>query len=289
MSSIKLEDLKIDLKSNKEKLEILEKKLIELTHSLTDKKQTFDEEIVKINEALEKNKGKIISFNVSGQKFRTKINTLNAFPDTMFTKIILNQSLLDKEIIYLDRDPFYFDVILNFLRFKVIDYSRFSLIEKRILLQEAEYFEVKEISREISHIMNNVEIVKFVFNGSYTYKGKTAGTNRFEDLTDKSLMKGICAVSPGNIIFTLNKEVEITSIDIGGYNGNKEIWNVENGAGASISISNDKVSWKTVGSIPNGFGSEIKNVRLVSEKGKFIKFSSTSNYVGIGYLKLNTD
>lgn len=287
--SVALVDLKNDLISNKSKLEILESKLEGLVSMVQEKKNFFDVEKKEIEDILNENKLKIIKFNVSGKIFKTRLSTLAAFPNTFFAKLVKSKFLINQDIIYLERDPFYFDIILNFLRFKTIDYNRFNSGEKRLLLAEANFYEISQIVKSVQDSFNRLEIVKFEFSGPYAYKGKIAGTNRLEDLSDKSLMKGICAASPGTITFTLNKFAVITSIDIAGYNGNSEVWNSENGSGASIVASEDKVNWTSVGTVPVGFGKEIKNVSLLKVKAKYLRFYSTTTYVGIGYLKLYSD
>lgn len=287
--SVNLEDLKNDLIKNKTKLEDLESKLEGLISLVQEKKNYFESETKEIEEILNQNKNKIIKFNVSGKIFKTRISTLAAFPNTYFWKIIKSKQLLNQDTIFLDRDPFFFDVVLNYLRFKTIDFSRFNSGEKRILLIEASFYEIPNIVNAIQDSFNNLEIVKFEFNGPYAYKGKKAGTNRLEDLSDKSLMKGICAASPGSITFTLNKLAELSCIDIGGFNGDSEIWNCENGSGASIVASEDKVKWVSVGTVPLGFGKEIKTVKLLKMKVKYLKIYSTTSYVGIGYLKLHSE
>jgi hypothetical protein len=99
-------------------------------------------------------------------------------------------------------------------------------------------------------------------------------------------MKGICANSPGTITFELSGEYKLKAILIGGYNGNNHIWNKEHGSGATISLSVDKKAWINIGTVPVGFGSDIKTVNISEEsKGKYLRFSSTS-HLGIGYLKL---
>ena len=150
---------------------------------------------------------------------------------------------------------------------------------------EAQFFEITELQNQLGDFNAKLEIVEFEHSGNYSYKNKIAGTGRVEDLNDRSLQKGICATSPGFIIFTLNDEFTLTELDIGGFCGNASLWNSANGEGATIQISNDKTNWVTIGAIPTGFGNDIKTVKLTKASGKFLKFSSTT-YLGIGYLNL---
>jgi len=130
-----------------------------------------------------------------------------------------------------------------------------------------------------------IEMVSFDSSGNYIVNGITAGTNRIEDLNDRSLTKGICAKINGWIIIELKKQYEVNEIEIGGWNGNKAIWGVSNGSGASISTSLDKSNWSSVGAIPTNYGAQIQKVSLKCTPTRYIKFEQNS-YIGIGFLKI---
>jgi len=130
-----------------------------------------------------------------------------------------------------------------------------------------------------------MDIIRFEYSGPYNYNNQIAGTNRLEDISDRSLKKGICAITPGWIIFELNDEWEISEIEIGGFAGNNSLWAPENGAGATILTSLDKSNWATVGSVPSGFGTTIKTVKLTKSVARYLKFTCT-NYLGIGYFSI---
>ena len=103
------------------------------------------------------------------------------------------------------------------------------------------------------------------------------------DIKDKSCTKGICANSPGWIVIELNQEWEFDTIMVGGWKGNSTLWYADNGAGAQILTSTDKTNWKSVGTIPYGYGNNIATVKLTKSSARYIKFNCNS-YVGIGYL-----
>lgn len=279
-----MDSLKTELQENKLKLDIIEKKLeeeIKLVQDKHDRWHKIEEEVREIVNS----ENKIVTINVSGEIFQSRLNTLSSMQDTLFYKIIHSKQLNLDETLYFDRDPKYFGIILDYLRYRKCNYSRLSKQEKLELKFEAEYFEIKDICDKLNEIFGELEIVKFEYSGSYTYNNQTAGTNRLDDLSDRSLQKGICAKTPGWIIFELNDEYEIEIIDIGGFGGNASLWNRENGAGATIQTSLDKITWNTVGSIPSGYGSEIMTVKLSKSQAKYLKFTS-NNYLGIGYLKI---
>ena len=89
-----------------------------------------------------------------------------------------------------------------------INYKRFSKQELLELRNEADYYEIGEIVSYLDDRMKDIEFANFEFSGEYIYNGQTAGTNKVEDLKDRSLKKGICATSPGWIVIELNDEWE---------------------------------------------------------------------------------
>jgi len=131
--------------------------------------------------------------------------------------------------------------------------------------------------------------VSFESSGQYSYSTYgVAGTNNVEhlnDFTDRSLLKGICAASPGWINIDLSDKITIQDIEIGGWNGNSSLWSVTNGSSATISTSNDKSSWVQVGTIPSGFGATIVRVTLTKTEAKYVRFQHTG-YLGLGYFRI---
>ncbi len=278
--------LKEELSIYKNKLSYIESQLQDQIHSVEDKTDKWKKEEDIIKALLQENGNKIITFNISGTIFKTKLKTLSVNKESLFYKLLIHNKDLDfSEVFYFDTDPFWFEVILNFIRYSSIDFSRFDSEQKHRLLIEAEFFEVKELINKLNRHLLDVELISFEFNAPYVYQGKKVGTNLIDDLNDKSLMKGICAMTPGCITFELSNESTLNSLLIAGYNGNTQIWNKDQGEGATISISKDKQTWTNIGTVPTGFGSEIKLVKLLEESGKYLRFSSTS-HLGIGYLKV---
>ena len=290
-----MEGLKTEIYEKKDKLAVLEKQLEEQINSLSSKEQSYEALCKDMDELIASRGEEIVKFNCSGEVFMIKLKTLLSVRDTFFYKLFnkgfdkKNKIFLDNENTYfLDRTPRFFLMVLDFLRFKKIDVKRLNKEDKIDLRYEAQYFEVSDLCNQLGEFSAKLEIVEFEHGGDYAYKGKVAGTGRIEDLKDRSLQKGICSTSPGLLLFTLNDEYKITEIDVGGYCGNASLWNAANGEGATILTSVDKATWITVGSIPNGFGSEIKKVKLTTSNAKFIKFTS-NNYLGIGYLDIKTE
>ena len=277
--------LKDDLILLKTRLETIESQLTGQMKEIENREQKWKS----MEERCDKiycNQTDIVRFNVGGEKFATSVNTLLRTPNTLFCKLIESGRLDLKEEIFFDRSAEIFPFILDFLRTKDINYKNFSKDQLAILKEDAEYYNIYEITSHLNVKLQDIEFVSFTSSGSYIYNGKTAGTNKVEDLKDKSCMKGICASSPGVITIVLNAEFEFETMEMGGWKGDSSLWGADNGAGATISTSVDGENWKVVGTVPSGFGYDIKTVKLSRSSGKFIKFDKTS-FLGIGYLNIN--
>jgi hypothetical protein len=245
-------------------------------------------EIDSYAEYMRRNENHIVNFNVCGKRYSTKVETLLNIKDTFFYKLVTSKKVNLKDEIFISRDPKMFSLILDYLRKKTINLKRFSKSELVRFRFEAEYFELNDIINEIGDNTQEIDIVGFEFSGPYMSGNVEIGTNKLEDVFDKNLYTGgICATSPGYIIFELNKEWEIESVEVGGYGGNTSYWSVENGYSATIEFSTDKDKWTNIGSIPSGFGSNIATVRLSSKKkAKWVRFKHNS-LLGIGYVHFN--
>lgn len=282
-----MDGLKSEILEKKEKLILMEKRLDEEISNLASKEELYQKQCSEMDYFKSKHGEELVNINCSGKLFTTKLGTLLGIRDTFFYRLF--QGGFDhKQIIELDRNPRFFLQILDFLRFRKLDINSLKKEDKMDLRFEAQYFEITDLLNQLGEFNAKLEITSFEYSGDYSYKGKIAGTGRLEDLSDKSLQKGICATSPGFILFTLNDEFKIKELKIGGFCGNASLWNSANGEGATILTSVDKTNWITVGAIPNGFGTDIKTVMLTPSVGKYIKFQSTT-YLGIGYLEIKSE
>ena len=148
------------------------------------------------------------------------------------------------------------------------------------------YIESKILEPGIEAKTGKAKIISFDFSGVYEFKNRIAGTNNVGDLEDETRTKGICANTPGYIIFELDNIYVISSIQIGGYKGDSTLWYPMNGASASILVSKDRMKWEEVGKVNSKFCNNIISQNLKSEEGKYIKLQGRS-YVGVGYFTVN--
>lgn len=277
-------NIKTDLDGLTEKLENLEENVNEKVAELNERElrwKKLDEEV----ENIRKNHNQIVKFNVSGEHFATRTDTLLRVKDTLFYKIVMTKKFDLSQEIFIDRSNKHFGLILNYLRYDRINYAKLSSDDFEELKTEADYYELIDVVNYLEERLREPVFVNFTFSGPYNSGGVTVGTNKLEDMADRNLNTGICANSPGWIIFELNQEFEISSVEVGGFTGNTSLWGASNGSGASIQTSTDNVSYSTVGSVPSTFSNSIVQVTLNKSKVKYIKVNHSS-YLGLGYFKV---
>jgi hypothetical protein len=236
------------------------------------------EDLTKINEGT-------CFLNIGGEKYEVSLYTLKSRRGTIFYKQILRGEIKKGSTTFYDRDSTYFPIILNFLRTGKLKTPKLTEDQEDDLLSEAQFYEVNYIIETLKATPQEVEYTAVETSGNFTYNDQVVGTNSHKDLRNKSLLKGVCANTPGVITITFSRVVEFDEIDIAGYNGNSLAWFVGNGREANIYTSLDKSKWTHIGQIPNDFGAEIKNLKVTKSKGKYIKFSH-NDHLGIGYLDI---
>lgn len=91
----------------------------------------------------------IIHLNVGGQRFSTSRQTLTSTPDSFFCSLLSGRISSHKDetgAIFIDRDPFFFGKILNYLRTKEIQLNN---IDIHSLRHEAEFYGIKPLVRRL--------------------------------------------------------------------------------------------------------------------------------------------
>lgn len=270
----------------KGKLELLEKELTDQMMELEVKAEKWAK-IDEDAEAILKSGNLMISFDVGGKKFQTKLETILSIKDTLFYKLVLSKKIDLTQEIFIDRSNEYFFIVLSFLRNKKVNISLFSNKQLKEIREEASFYELTDLVGNIDEALSEVYFLGFESNGTYNSGGTIAGTNCIDHINnfeDRSMKNGICCTSPGWIIFELNRETEFEEFEVGGWGGNTTIWGHTNGNGATVYTSIDKVNWNSVGTIGNSLSTIIKQ-KVSKSKGKYIKIQSTS-YLGIGYFKI---
>jgi hypothetical protein len=282
--------LKDELINLKGKLENLEEELTNQMMALEIRAEEWHKKDEEVEALMKAKKDAIITLNIGGKLFQTKLETLLSVKDTIFYAMILKKLDITKEI-FIDRKSKYFHHILSYLRNKKFSGKDLSSADLEYILEDAEFYEVQDMIDIITEMRREIKYVSFESSGTYLSGGTQAGTNNIDDLNnfeDKTCMRGICTNYPGWIILELNRECEWEDAEVGGWKGNTNIYASSNGSGSSIMTSMDKVNWTTVGAIPSQFGNGPTPVKCTRSKCKYVKFNSTS-YLGIGFFQIKKD
>jgi hypothetical protein len=274
--------LKDELFSLKNRLEVIENQLTGQLKEIEARDEKWKRMEKKL-EAIEKSQGEIVKLNIGGKVYSIAVSTIKKFPDSLLAKLLESGRVDPNEEIFFDRSPGTFDLILEYIRNGQLNFNKFNEDQLHKLKADAEYFGIFDLEMTLDERLKDIEFISYEYSGPYVYNGQTSGAGGVEDLKDKTCNHGICANTPGWIIIELNGIWEFDTLMIGGWKGNTSLWYPDNGAGASIQTSLDKQSWKTVGTIPSGYGTTIATVKLSKSSAHYIKFTYTS-YVGIGYL-----
>lgn len=270
----------------------LKNQLLDLENQLKQKVQECDETSNQIeSKDLEAKKilslksEDIIRLNIGGKQFATTLERLMSIPDTLFYKVLISKQIDATKEIFFDRSPFYFEDILNFLRYGKINLFKYNKDQLEELKSEAEYFDILELEKKLETLTLTKEIIKVEVNAYYYENGTIVGTTDHTVLSDPNLQNGICTTYPGWFKAILNTVHIIEEIEIGGYTGKNDwIYAGGYGNGSIVYTSSDNKTWINVGTIPSGFGQTILKFKVNRSEAQYIKFEGNC-YFGIGYLK----
>jgi len=278
--------LKADLQGLKDRLQVIDDDFQQKLADVVKKNEKYSCIEKRIAEYLSSNNN-LISLNIGGKIFKTRLSTLLSERDTFFYYIV-SQRLENGERVeddmFFDRSYTNFDFFMDYLRTK-----RFSLLNRTKgeldeLFSDSVYYGFTAISDQIQDLMNEVVFVNM--DGSSS-KYSNCGNHNVKDLHDKNLNTGITVQSPYTLIIEFNLQHTFKEIEVGGFNGNTSSFSQTNGSNSKIYVSNDKNNWgNQVGTLPSDYGNKISKVTLTSLcTGKYIKFQHTS-YIGMGYLNI---
>jgi hypothetical protein len=276
--------LKDELFALKNRLEVIENQLTGQLKEIEARDEKWKRMEKKL-EAIKNSQGDSVKLNIGGKVFSVSVGTIKKFPESLLCRLLDSGRVDLNEEIFFDRSPATFDFILEYVRNGQLNFNKFKEDQLSKIKDDAEYFGIFDLEMALDERLKDIEFLSYEYSGPYIYNGQTSGNGTVEDLKDKSCLKGICANTPGWIIIELNGIWDFDTLQVGGWKGNSSLWYPDNGAGASIQTSLDKQSWKTVGTIPSGYGTTIATVKLTKSSARYIKFTYTS-YVGVGYLHI---
>lgn len=285
------ESFKQEFSSLKSKFDRLEGKIEKEIDQLNEQSR----DLIKIQEQAiqtkEQSGDKQITFNVRGKRIITTIGTLLSMKDTLLYRMATDDRFLKLDEIFIDVDPFYFSLILDYIRYRTIDLKVMKITEVKFFRDICQFFQIGDILEKTDYTTNKLEIVNITVSATYFYNGMMVGSMDVEDLISEDTTKGVVAQYQGtnsHIILEFNREVEISSIKIAGYAGNATAFYVGNGQNCPVYTSVDGFDWKSVGNLPQSITAAIVDVNLTPSIAKYIKFQYTS-YIGLGYFAFNEE
>lgn len=223
----------------------------------------------------------VIKLKIGGTVFSVKLSDLLSIKDTLFYKLYyFNHNVFNKEFFF-DRSPFVFSKILNYIKYKTIDYISLPLQTLKHLKIEAEYYEIHDIIAYFNSRPLELKIIEV--NWTDSGRGRKRNTsNILQDLLNMDKSKGYVFFGKSQITFELNYEWRLDKIFFGSLGEmNYQYLNAQ----ACIEISSDKESWNQLYVLPE----LINNITLVincnGEKAKYIRFANQNDF-GMGYLEI---
>ena len=286
-----MSNTKSSLGNLKSKLAAIQANLDEIESQKSVVKKTKQDLTEKLNEFKTNQNNRHIRLNIGGKIFETMEKTLQKDQNCLFA-VLLEQNKTEyffTDEIFIDRSPYNFDIILNYLRDGQINYSSYSEVELKSLYLDSQFYEISDIRDYLDEKYRPIAITDVKYTGPYIFKGQTAGSLDLLSINNEDLMTGVCCNAPGKIEVEFNGTYEVSEIRLGSYQGNLGIWYPGNGSGAKIYSSENGKDYKYVDIIPSKFTKEIITIKLKDKiKLKYLKFECAS-YLGLGFLGLTRD
>lgn len=268
-----------------EKLKELKPEFEQRMKSIEDKSKEICDLDNLVKDFISTNGKSFVTIDVGGKQFKTTFKTLLSKKDNFFYVNAYECLKLGNSVtnsFFFDRKNDYFSLVLDYLRTGVLHFEGMKDINLKNFSDDLKFYGVWQAFAIVDKFLSKATIIGFTASPKYS----TAGNYSIEKIDEPNNSEGICVQSPYEIIFELNYVHEITGLEIKGYTGNTSLWGSSNGENCPITVSTDKTKWDNVGSIPTGFGNEVKKlVFKESKQFKFIKFIHTG-YLGISYLRL---
>jgi len=115
----------------------------ERLRELDEKSKEWDKKVQLMNESAEKAKSKIV-LDVGGTRFATAKSTLLKFENTYFTGLLSSSNWKPGEdgSYFIDRNPKYFSIILDYLRFGDLNMDGLTSGDIKALKRDMDYFQI---------------------------------------------------------------------------------------------------------------------------------------------------
>jgi len=222
-----------------------------------------------------------VVFDVGGKRFATSVSTLTKFEHTYFYALISSNIEPDDDGCYfIDRNPKYFGVILDFLRTSEVNLEGYTDRELHDLQKEMDYYQI--VLPEESIPDPGVGSLDFTISHSSTYP-LPGCDNSMNVLFDNCSTTGLCLRSDCWLIADFGKKVRLSYIKVQGYHANSKAWAQSNGNGTLIYMLDNCNRWVRTTKVLTGLGNTTPTdipLEVTTTRIKFV----CSSYLGLSCL-----
>ena len=316
----------IDLKNKLTNLELTHEKKFKDLEKRKENQKSLES---KLNELVLIQKDSIF-YNVGGKKcFTSKGLILNSIYKSILKEVLSNLEKMGKPItdagkIFIDRNPEYFPYIVEILRksfqaYEKAQYDVSKIFDLELVVETSSidgfYEEVKFYFKDDSEmVFDHFKIVDSEGNspatkiGGLLVKEVKVSTNfpsdqlnpyrakTFKDISKKNSKKGYFISYDSNIIFELENEMNISSIEIKPFSSNLDYWIPCEGSGAFIFTSlngqDGETNWEFCTSLPDDYGLEWENDKTTQlyfdkRRAKYVKIVTGDYTLSVSYINFS--
>jgi len=279
-----LEVFKSTVTAIKPQFEELNSALQDKLNELKMKEKEFVEMDEKADRILKEKGNKLVIINVSEKKFKTKLSTLLNIKDSIFYKLVCNGWFDKNEEIFIPESSYLFPAILDYMRYKTLEFKGYNKEELRALINVANYYNLYSLREGIDKYLWKPHIVGITYSDYYvSYNDKAKNIRVVKNLEDEeNLTNGINFIYSytGTITFELDSLSELNTLIVYPY---QKVYTDYNAyyLPANWYLSEDGSSYTNCAIVTNIYSTSSCRFKLNGKKAKFLRCDITNN-VGIG-------
>jgi hypothetical protein len=110
-------------------------------------------------------KDQIVTLNIGGKLFQTKLEILLSVKDTIFYVMLLYKKFDFTKELFIDTKSKYFHHMLSYLRNKKFSGKDLNSADLEAILEEAEFYEIQDMIDIIAEMRREIKYVSFESSG----------------------------------------------------------------------------------------------------------------------------